>query len=236
MKKNVLLFFSLILLPGFLSAQIGISGAYQSMDAGNWESIIDSKVDPLSPENNFNNNYAVSIDYRFRLKSLRIEFLPELSFFQTKNHFRDSNNAPHHLDVNFFGFRLNTNIYSLNMEGDCDCPTFSKGGSLVQKGLFFQLSPGIDYLNKKHQYQENYPESSLTDAKNNNWAFSIGAGLGLDIGLSETFTLSPTLRARFYPKAKWDYLASELDANESVEKETSSLLHLSAGIKLGIRL
>ncbi|MCB9291906.1 MAG: hypothetical protein H6559_02055 [Lewinellaceae bacterium] len=44
---------------------------------------------------------------------------------------------------------LNANIYFLDLEGDCDCPTFSKSGGFLQKGLFLPHTLRTSWIQSK---------------------------------------------------------------------------------------
>lgn len=85
------------------------------------------------------------------------------------------------------GFQFKTNIYLFDFGGDCDCPTFGKQGAQLQKGFFLQLSPGYTY------YQT---ENIFASEAQKNTGFTLGAGMGLDIGLSNLLTLTPLVAVR----------------------------------------
>jgi hypothetical protein len=84
------------------------------------------------------------------------------------------------------GFQLKTNIYLFDFGGDCDCPTFGKQGPQLQKGFFLQLSPGYAF----------YHAEGIFGQAQNNTGFTLGAGMGLDIGLSNLLTLTPIVAVR----------------------------------------
>lgn len=225
------LLFSLLLclsLSTISQAQIGVSGHYLSGQADDWEFTFPTTRQPsisLPGE-----GWQVGIDYWFRLKNLRIEFLPTLALSnQSQDLLLDLNT----LKTEMKGYHLffNTNFYFFDFKGDCDCPTFSKQGPSLQKGLFLQVSPGYSSLNFSITDDENKAQLESTDSQ-----FSIGIALGLDLGLSDFLTISPQLGARYYPSANWEALGFDTvnGFQEGVAAE-SNLLQYTAGIRLGLR-
>ena len=126
---------------------------------------------------------------------------------------------------------MNTNIYFLDLLGDCNCPTFSKQGPTINKGIFLQLSPGLTYWNQSYTSQSGDNEAS-------NITFSIAAGLGVDIGITDLITLTPFGGLRYYPEIEWTDLSVITDEYFllEVKAEKSSLMQAYTGIRIGIRL
>lgn len=134
----------------------------------------------------FASNIGIGLDYWFRLKNYRIEFLPEVTMgLKTSNEF-DSNNIVSTTDFSSFGFNFNTQVYIFDLEGDCDCPTFSKQGPSLGKGIFLNISPGILYSTKAIDSELLDPASEESQVN-----FKIGVGIGYDIGISDLFTITP---------------------------------------------
>ncbi|MEZ5044039.1 MAG: hypothetical protein R2828_29355 [Saprospiraceae bacterium] len=208
-----------------LQAQFGVKGAYHFSDAADWQAF---STENGAAESIIGNGWSVGVDYWFRLKKHRVEFLPELNYSLLQ---QDFPNLGWSNDASFTSFFFNTNLYIFDLKGDCDCPTFSKQGPTLKKGVFIQLSPGISYAAS----ELTLPSTTL---KANTVAFSIGAGIGFDLGLSDLLTLSPMLGLRYYPGIQWDTFAAtkaETD-NFPVLDNTSSLNQWYAGLRLGIRL
>lgn len=231
-----------ILLSSAAFAQLGINATYRSNDAPDWAYGGSSQsYQDLLPESAI----AIGLDYWIPLKAYRIDFLPELNFSRMSNTIilraPEIIVAPDQeamLENTWLSFFLNTNIYFLDLEGDCDCPTFSKSGGAFQKGLFLQVSPGITWMNNQAETGGNKSESG-------NFAYSIGAGLGLDIGLSDLITLTPFAGYRYYLPTRWENLdvfkfpevpIDPPPAENEVRNEESSLRQAYAGLRLGLRL
>jgi hypothetical protein len=98
--------------------------------------------------------------------------------------------------------------------------------------LFFQFTPGLNYFdNIIENNAESY--SSVNDI-----VFSLGAGLGFDIGVSNLVTITPLVNYHYYFGATWDGLAQQLgeEQNHPESFETTNLQQFFAGIRVGIRL
>lgn len=228
MLRSFYLAFFLLISFG-VQAQFGLSTHYMSGQGDKWEYF------PLSSNQETielpGTGWQAGIDYWFRLPNARIEFLPTVAFSSQEQTIGIELAA---LDTRTqaFHFFFNTNIYFLDLEGDCDCPTFSKEGPSFQKGVFLQLSPGYSFFDFSMTDQVNKEEYTADDA-----SFSIGAALGLDLGISDFFTITPMIGARYYPSVNWETLGGQAGLNfpQNVEAE-SHLLQYQAGIRLGFRL
>ena len=224
MKKLFVIAFVFIL-HNQISAQIGLSATYRSNQASDWK-----LTNVLSGEevNLLGDGLAYGVDYWFRLKQARIEFLPELNFAQFKQS-TDVTGAAN-TKVNYLSFFFNTNLYFLDFFSDCDCPTFSKQSNLLARGLFLQLSPGASRLDQSIDFLEQTETVSA-------WSFSLGAVLGYDFVFSNFITVTPQVGARYYLATSWDSL-SNINAGIKeweVASEESTLLQFYAGLRLGVR-
>lgn len=110
----------------------------------------------------------VSLHYQTRLSKVRLEFLPGINY---SNYWTDHNQK------NTVEFSLPVIAYPLDFVNDCDCPTFSKRGEWLKKGLFIQIIPAW----------HTSPARESTPAS----FFSAGIGGGIDWGISDFLTLSP---------------------------------------------
>ena len=165
-KQTVLFLFGILALSADLSAQFGFNAGYRWNDSDNWveQSASGNQSLDLLP-----NGYSIGVDYWFRLKNARVEFLPELNYSSFAQTFADDRE----INARFLSFFFNTNFYLFDFRSDCDCPTFSKQDHTLQKGFFIQVSPGLSYLSNKglsfNQELQTYTLSA------NSLAFSIGA-------------------------------------------------------------
>jgi hypothetical protein len=220
------LFFS----AGLASAQIGINASYRYNNAPDWQFVAAAGG---GEQRLLNDGYSIGLDYWLPLKAVRIDLVPELNFsrFRTTPLPFPALELDGSLTQNWYSFFLHANIYFLNLDGDCDCPTFSKSGGLLEKGLFLQLSPGISYLQQEAIAPERQESSQ-------SWAPSLGAALGLDLGLSDFVTLSPMVGFRYFLPADWASarLLDALDTQTgSLKDERSDIRQVYVGLRLGVR-
>lgn len=215
---------SLLFLVFFIptQAQIGLSGYYDdySLTSPDRSSIFDwESAEPGS-------GYTVALDYWFRLKTVRIEFLPTLAY----SHFE---NAPMQEDLTYETwaghFFLNTNFYLFNFLGDCDCPTFSKSDPIFKKGFFLQLSPGVSRFSSQVSSEQLLSVAGV----NSNLLFSIGLGAGLDVGVTDFITVTPMARLRYYPNSEW--VQSTGGEEPAPLVINNSFLQYQFGLRVGVR-
>ncbi|NRB48278.1 MAG: outer membrane beta-barrel protein [Saprospiraceae bacterium] len=208
------------------SAQFGVKGSYHFSNATDWQVPTNNGI---NTESLIGDGWSVGVDYWFRLKNYRMEFLPELNFSQLN---QNLDNADWSNQVTFTSFFFNTNIYLFDFKGDCDCPTFSKQGPTLDKGFFVQVSPGLTFAQSEIDFSGN-------TLKADDLAFSIGLGVGFDLGVSDLVTVSPMAGLRYFPSISWDSLAENPDDETprlEVEDSSSSLTQWYAGVRIGFRL
>ncbi len=210
-----------LLIAANLSAQFGINASYFMPEA---------KV--LMPEGSESvefkaNGPAVGINYWFRLKNKRIEFLPEFNY-STAN--ESLENLSFDAKIQHFNVYFNTRIYFLNFAGDCDCPTFSKEGPTLEKGLFLQLSPGFSYVTQTYAWGDKTRETDVS-------TFSIGAGLGFDVGINDYVTVTPFGGLRYFPSYNWnlDDFLNTTAPEDPVSSESEALMAWYLGVHVGLR-
>ena len=169
-----LAFLFLVFAPVLAFSQYGINARYISGNSGTGIS---------------QKGFHAGLEYYFRLKTHRVEFHPMLGY----RHTFENDMAPGYLSSIDFDF--NTAFYLFDFEGDCNCPTFSKQGTLIKKGFFFELQPGVGYQT-----------IFLNDAKSSNMVLKIGGAAGLDIGLSDQYTMTPFVSGTKIFSGEWDVL------------------------------
>lgn len=223
--KKALLIVLVLVSSQMVSAQFGLNAGYRSNQAPEW--ILESVPDGNIQFDLLASGYSFGIDYWFRLKNVRVEFTPELNYAL----YNQTLNEDLGLKAQTFNFFFHSNIYFLDFNNDCDCPTFSKDGNSFSKGLFLRVSPGVSLF----QNELSIPESTSSE---NAIAFSVALGLGVDIGISDFLTISPIVTYRYYPGVDWTGLSAANRDSESlqVRSESSSIRQLHAGIRIGIRL
>lgn len=139
------------------------------------------------------------VEYHTRLKKKRLEFHPGIGYrFTWPGDEYDGSFSSIDLD-------LRTSIYPFDFGGDCNCPTFSKQGHLFKKGFFIEVAPGIGMQTFKRTEGLQEP-TDLFPIQSDQLIFKLGGAIGLDIGISDHFTLTPMLSLTWLSPADWDGL------------------------------
>lgn len=233
-RKKILFSFLVLSLffPNLVKAQFGINAGYQVNQIDGWALNTNGITSDIT-----GNGVAVGLDYWFRLKNQRIEFLPELNYTSFESiHFENNDFIDEvGFKIEFFSFYFNTNIYLLDFLGDCDCPTFSKQNNFFKKGFFIQISPGLTLPNFEYTNDQASQSGSIQA--------NIALGAGLDIGLTDLITLTPLIRARYQPNMEWNATfpdpndLSNPDVNPpNIGTPSANIVQYYAGLRLGIRL
>lgn len=174
--KNFILFGILMFLNLAVKAQLGLQVQYQNFTDTAYTFTLPGSVEDIQAD-----RFGFGIDYTFKLKNYRVEFFPTLLYFNQKINRTDLSGTHFNTKITTLGLQLNTHIYFLDIEGDCNCPTWNKDGSFMKKGVFAWIS-----LNGYNTHiTQDLP------AKRNLVSYGASGGLGLDIGLSKHLTLTP---------------------------------------------
>lgn len=231
MKKQLLLFF-LLLTSIFTYAQIGINTSYLSRAANSWTE--DFTLITTTDTKSFGlpgTGLEIGLDYRFKLSKIRIEFYPSISVSRQKQDVL-LNSRLFKTQTRGLHFGLNSRIYPLDLEGDCDCPTWRKDGPTLEKGLFLQLSGGLSL----YGFELTFPDDNVV-IDNDTKGF-LGGGVGFDIGINDFLTITPQAMVHYYPQLHWATFEQEstLGIPEEQIDAGSELLQYQFGIHLGFHL
>jgi len=227
------IFFSLFffLMIG-LSAQTGFTGGYFNQTFPAWETVV---LGNQRSEQLLSNGFSAELDYRITpIKNYRVEIYPAIAYQKASSEHLTSNSTQLNFDWQLYDFSLKSNFYLLSMEADCDCPTFSKQAGLLEKGFFIQIAPGIAH------YSGSLENNRISSTTTSGLLFKVGAGVGLDIGLTEMINLSPVVKYQHFFGASWEGLTESLIISEPDispdDKDQSDVRQFYAGVRLGIRL
>lgn len=152
---------------------------------------------------------GVGVDYWFRLKKYRLEFFPSLQFQFAHENVTLSDATKGALNWSVIDFTPLIQFYPLDFKNDCKCPTFSKQGQFLKKGLFIQAAPGIGF---SHLVGKNTEVDQIS-----NWIGLARVGMGIDIGISDLITVSPAVNYQFSQSLNWsDFFTSAASADINV--------------------
>ncbi len=179
MKKIIFPIILNLVVLSVASAQFGVSAKF---NANTWKTIDDFSQELTITEPSI----EFGLNYWFRLKNYRVEFLPEVTFANYTNDLGLTFNAAS-IKRSYFGFQVNTLVYPLDFEGDCNCPTFSKQGDFFSKGFHWMVTSGVLF----HQAEAIDIRDAIESKPVSSTVPRVGLGAGLDIGLQDIITISP---------------------------------------------
>ena len=226
-KTNPMIFFKkiflilLLIIPFTSKAQIGIAAGGTLNRAKGW---IITDLNNNMKYDLPGNSLFLSLNYEFSIQNYRIAFVPEIGGALFENEIIDLGTFKNKT----LRFQLNNHIYFLDFKGDCDCPTFSKKGNPLKKGLFLNISPGVSYF-------ANTLETLTSNSTDNLIKPNIGAGLGYDIGVNKNITLTTFANAYFFSGLTWPGLSNLLAIPSTGNKTANGKTNLSQ-IQAGITL
>jgi len=198
----------LTVLPCLCFSQIGLNARY-----------FFGKSDILSQSNISQDGVHAALEYNFRLEQKRIEFRPGAGYRYTFPGDHSGNFSAYDLD---FG----TAIYPFDFAGDCDCPTFSKEGNLIKKGFFLEFIPGVSYQTLSRKETEPNDPSRLP-IRSKNFVWKIGGAAGLDIGITDRYTITPMFSMTMLSSSEWEGLL--LDGSSG---KLDDYVYMGGGLRL----
>jgi hypothetical protein len=210
-----------------LLSQFGLRVKYTANDYPGWDELVREKFN--TSQELFSSGLEFGVDYWFRLKNVRIEFLPEVAYSMSTSN--ANNDFVKDYKWQAWHFNFNTHIYLMDLLGDCDCPTFSKDGPGLTKGFFIAISPGVGFTNNNLSLAE----TDALDSSKDNY-FKIGFGMGFDVGINDLLTISPNFMYNYASSVNWENFESNqdiLDWNSGAH--TSKMQQIQFGLRLGFR-
>jgi len=191
MIKHFLSFVIVLFFIGQSQAQFSLAFKYETNKAPEWNDAINAQ----SSEENLNilsPSMSLHVGYWLKpIETFRWNVIAELGGSMS-NHEIDIENE---LSWTRVDLTINNHIYFLDLEGDCDCPTFKKQGPALSKGFFINLAPGFAYNKFKYDYSGPFfpvdPDPQIETLESSSANFKISIGAGLDIGINELITITP---------------------------------------------
>jgi len=217
--QKLLILFLIVSSYYSLQGQWGVRAAYNLNNISSWDEYF-STIDNSS-QSVFASSISFEVDYWTRLRNQRIEFYPYLSFHQATSDLAVSGTG---LRLQQIGGGVKTHIYLLDLIDDCDCPTFSKQGGIVKKGLFLLGGIGVDFARKA------VADEALRDG---NIDVRGTIGIGLDIGLNDLVTISPFVAFNRYFDVSWHEVGDSF--GQPGVDISSSINQLQLGVRIGFR-
>jgi len=190
----------------------------------------------------FDRSHYIGISYWLRLKNYRVEFHPTAYVTTSKQSINIYDQLPSDFpDIKSaiqtgFGIEVPIHFYFLDIEGDCNCPTFSKQGNFLSKGLYAYLSPGVRRLTYTMFAEDGETILPTVDSRSKQTLFAVAAGLGLDIGLGDLFTVTPFAGLEFVPDLAWQGYQHAVEQASGIDiVESRDLRSVVLGVRLSFR-
>jgi hypothetical protein len=190
--KQIWMLLCLVMIPVLGRAQLGVSIGYGWGNAPDWQ------MDLLTPPGE---GVLLGLEYALPIKQLRMELVPGLALSRLS--------TPEILGINTtstgYSAHLLWRIYPFDLQGDCNCPTFSRQGNLLQKGIWLAALGGVTAMDNRINF-DLLQGVSVRRTLN----VLVGVQAGIDLGLSERLTLSPFLGYNYLPDVAWPELSTLL--------------------------
>lgn len=201
---------AVLCMAGDIQAQFGVGARYSGIQDGYWNEVFnDGYTDQL---------VGISGLYWFRLKKKRVEFLPEIGYYHSLNtEAFQSAGVPTNMQA--FYLQFNTDLYFLDFGSDCNCPTFSKDGDVLQRGIFLEISPGVEFR-KLGFLTIDTQTGEQVDYKFSKTVPKIYGGLGFDIGISDLVTVTPYAGMAMVMNTAWEEVEDFYDVNPESYNQT----------------
>ena len=237
MKVIYSVLFSLFMVSSY--AQIGVSAKYNSNDFPTWNSLFFAPNN-ISDGTGFSSSYEVGLNYRYRLKKKHVDFLPEISYakaFTNRHEFPDTENR---LDLSSLIFTLQTNIYLLDFNNGCDCPTFSNQSDVLSKGLHLIISPAFTTSKTAYEIRNSGNPQTIINGSFSERDFKMGIGAGLDLGVNDHFTITPFVMYHAIQSISSDYVNNYiantcLDPSCEFINETTQWKQIQVGLRFSFQ-
>ena len=233
--SSIIIIINLIFIGQSMSAQIGIRIKYISNGIDDTQA---SSIEEFTLiEDALSTGFGLGVDYWFRLKDKRIEFLPEIGINYSSSS-ADSDLFDIDMNYNYLYFNLNTRIYPMDFGGDCDCPTFSNQSTLIKKGFYFELSPGLGYYTSHFNTTQPFvanPEGEKITTSEDGFAYKVGLGIGLDIGISNLVTINPYAMYNYHFGRNYINAVGTLLPTVEIDQGGNDMSQLELGLRFAIR-
>lgn len=195
----------------------------------------------ISPDVIYGQSLYYGLSYWLRLKEYRVEFHPSLYVTSSKQTITPNGSIAGLPDIssaaqNGFGFEVPVQFYFLDIVGDCNCPTFSKDGTFIDKGLYAYINPGVRRIG--YEFNAVNSDGSIPEriSDENQTYFTLAGGFGLDIGLGDLFTITPFGGLEFAPNLTSNTLNEFIEtASGNAAADSRNLRSIVTGLRLSFR-
>ena len=220
--------------------QFGINIGYTSLSAPTWQIVADNFI-TSNHINIVNAGTTGGLDYTFPNQKGAFVFQPNIQFTKNQStHINAANLDRYDFNLNNFSLQLNVNYYMVEFTSKTNHDNERMVARRQKKGVCLQFSPAIDHFRTVMIYPDRTDNGQfISNVKNSSvdFAYSLGAKIGVDFDWSPIFTLSPFVAYRLYSKVEWKDLTEIISrgtANASFD--ASELRQLTIGLRISFDL
>lgn len=203
------------------NAQLDFVLQYERPKYPDWEQMVNETY----PDSDrfLEHAYYAGAAYRLYPFSVRLGFIPELGIHYG-NYERSHDVSPANYSIFQVSFALPIQFFPMDLYGDCNCPTFGRQNDFLKKALFLKFVPGVSYQQMDYSY--------IDEETAQNLSYSLGAGLGLNIALSNVITLAPEVAYHRLFSMEWDGFSAFHEQPGSSDKSLGS--RITAGLRFSL--
>jgi len=227
MRNSLFILFIFISFLSAVNSQYDFSVHYNKQIFTDWNSVIEASY--ANESDIFQNAIGFGAGYRYFPHQTRIGYVPEIGISYAKNEksalFQQEGLTKYILLQAYLS--LSIQIFPLDLEGDCNCPTFGKQNDFFKKAFFLKFIPGLAYQNLQ---LENINANSV----NHNFVYSFGFGTGINLALSQKLSIAPEVSYHFIYSENWNEFADFHIQKDSYDK--TSAYKFQAGLRFSLYL
>lgn len=181
-----------------VNAQLGIVVHINKNEFVEWQTYyfdVFNSLRETGTSSMFNVSTGLTAGYLLRMKNIRIDIYPNVGYSISnkevfKGGFAPSANTQTAYRLEQIDFTLSSRIYPFDLKGNNQPTVITKKNRILKQGFYFSLNPSITMLNVNRSL-EIINGSSVFEYNYSSFHFKVAAGLGLDIAISESMTISP---------------------------------------------
>ena len=147
-------------------------------------------------KNLFPTTIELGLDYQYKMKHHRVDFLHEIAFgLNTKSTIGSSR-----FEFSYLAYNLNTQIYVFDLDRDYETSATSEQKPALKKGFFLAFVPGI--IRTRIKGSNGLAIGTTTDQID----LRVGIGAGYDIHIGNLFTITPGIHYNVSQGLDYKYL------------------------------
>ena len=206
-----------------LVAQLGFSVSPTLGYSDNWQVLVENYITNRQTDF-FRHCNTATVDYTFQLNDSAWQIRPAIHAMRSHNIYQE-----HDFEAYTIGLQGNINY----------APFLDKDADQAKTILYFQLSPGIDYVHLRYFktiLEEGLPVERI-HLVSKKIAFNAGLNVLLQFKLTNFLSISPTAGIRYFPNLEWAGFSNTIsDGTFSNEFDRVNWRLFTYGVRIGLNL